>query len=77
MQMSNHDWGFVDRAGRYPGGWGLRLRPMDMAKVGQLYLQRGDWNGRRIFDANFVDLAWEPGPNKGSAAPRDKQSTAL
>jgi len=67
LQMTNHDWWFTDAAGRYPGGWGLRLRPMDMAKVGQLYLQKGDWNGRVIFDSIFVALAWEPGPNKAYA----------
>jgi CubicO group peptidase (beta-lactamase class C family) len=64
LQMTNYDWMFRDGAGRYPGGWGLRLRPMDMAKVGQLYLQKGEWNGRRIFDAGYPDLAWAPGPNK-------------
>lgn len=64
LQMSNHDWLYRDRAGRYPGGWGLRLRPMDMAKVGQLYLQNGIWNDRRIFAADFRDLAWAPGPSR-------------
>lgn len=64
LQMSNYDWWFIDRAGRYPGGWGLRLRPMDMAKVGQLYLQNGEWNGRRVFDPAFRDIVWTPGVNK-------------
>ena len=64
LQMSNYDWWFRDRAGRYPGGWGLRLRPMDMAKIGQLYLQNGEWNGRRIFDADFRTMAWAPGVSK-------------
>jgi CubicO group peptidase (beta-lactamase class C family) len=63
LQMANHDWWFVDRAGRYPGGWGLRLRPMDMAKLGQLYLQQGEWNGRRIFAAEFPAQVWQPGPS--------------
>jgi CubicO group peptidase (beta-lactamase class C family) len=64
LQMKNHDWFFTDSAGRYPGGWGLRLRPMDMAKVGQLYLQNGEWNGQRIFGADFRSLAWTPGAGK-------------
>lgn len=64
MQMSNYDWLFMDRAGRYPGGWGLRIRPMDMLKVGQLYIQKGQWNGKRIFDNNFVELVWQHGPSK-------------
>lgn len=67
LGMVNHDWMFLDRAGRFPGGWGLRLRPMDMAKVGQLYLQNGEWNGRRIFGPDFRELAWSPGVNKSYA----------
>ena len=63
LNASNVDWMFRDRAGRYPGGWGLRLRPMDMLKVGQLYVQRGEWNGLRIFPADFVQLAWSAGVN--------------
>jgi CubicO group peptidase (beta-lactamase class C family) len=61
LQMANHDWPFQDQAGRPPGGWGLRLRTMDMAKLGQLYLQKGEWNGRRIFAADFIEAAWAPG----------------
>jgi CubicO group peptidase (beta-lactamase class C family) len=64
LQMSNYDWHFRDTTGRYPGGWGLRLRPMDMAKVGQLYLQNGDWNGRRVFGPTYRDEAWLSGVSK-------------
>lgn len=61
LQMANHDWPYPDSAGRNPGGWALRLRPMDMAKLGQLYLQKGEWNGQRLFAAEFVEQAWIPG----------------
>lgn len=61
LKMQNHDWLFRDRVGRYPGGWGLRLRPMDMGKIGQLYLQKGQWNGTRIFDESYLNKAWEGG----------------
>jgi len=61
LQMANHDWPYPDSAGRTPGGWALRLRPMDMAKLGQLYIQKGEWNGQRLFDAEFLDQAWMPG----------------
>jgi CubicO group peptidase (beta-lactamase class C family) len=37
---------------------------MDMAKLGQLYLQKGEWNGQRIFAASYTDEAWKPGPGK-------------
>jgi CubicO group peptidase (beta-lactamase class C family) len=61
LHMSNYAWWFPDQGGRFPGGWGLRLRPMDMLKIGQLYLQKGEWNGARIFDESYPDLAWAPG----------------
>lgn len=61
LHMTNYAWWFPDQGGRVPGGWGLRLRPMDMLKVGQLYLQKGEWNGIRIFSSTYPDSAWAPG----------------
>ncbi|WP_341895756.1 serine hydrolase [Ferrovibrio terrae] len=63
LQMANHDWWFMDAAGRDPGGWGLRLRPMDMLKLGQLYLQGCQWNGRQLCRPSFIAEAWSPGRN--------------
>jgi CubicO group peptidase (beta-lactamase class C family) len=67
LDMANVHWLSRDRVGRYPGGWGLQLRPMDMAKLGQLYLQRGEWNGQRVFAASYRDEAWRAGPSAGYA----------
>jgi CubicO group peptidase (beta-lactamase class C family) len=39
------------------GGWGLNIRTEDIAKFGQLYLQRGEWNGQRLVPAEWVDEA--------------------
>lgn len=39
------------------GGWGLRLKTEDMAKFGQLYLQKGKWNGKQILPAAWVTEA--------------------
>lgn len=33
---------------------GLHLRTLDMAKLGQLYLQRGQWEGRQLVPEDFV-----------------------
>lgn len=61
LHMFNHDWWLREAAGRYPGGWGLRMRPMDMLKVGQLYIQNGLWNNRRVFGPGYPALAWARG----------------
>ena len=39
------------------GGWGLRLKTEDMAKFGQLYLQKGKWNGEQILSEEWIDEA--------------------
>ncbi|GAA4370198.1 serine hydrolase domain-containing protein [Agromyces bauzanensis] len=39
------------------GGWGLSLRPLDMAVIGQLLLQRGEWQGRQLVPSAWVDAA--------------------
>jgi CubicO group peptidase (beta-lactamase class C family) len=36
---------------------GLHLRTVDIAKFGQLYLQRGQWQGQQLLSAEWVDLA--------------------
>ncbi len=38
----------VDPEGINTAGWGLTLTPMDMAKIGQLYLSNGIWNDKQI-----------------------------
>jgi CubicO group peptidase (beta-lactamase class C family) len=61
LGMINTSWPLADAAGRVPAGWALRLRPMDMLKLGRLYLQRGSWNEKRVFDTDYAALAWRPG----------------
>jgi CubicO group peptidase (beta-lactamase class C family) len=39
------------------GGWGLQLKTEDMAKFGQLFLQKGVWNGKRLVSEAWVDEA--------------------
>ena len=36
------------------GGWGLWLKTEDLAKMGQLLLQKGEWNGRQLIPAEWV-----------------------
>ncbi|RYG67634.1 class C beta-lactamase-related serine hydrolase [bacterium] len=39
------------------GGWGLHLRTEDIAKFGQLYLQKGRWNGQPLVPAAWIEQA--------------------
>lgn len=45
----------ADPKGVNTGGWGLTLSTPDMAKIGQLYLNGGIWNGRRLVSAGWID----------------------
>lgn len=46
-----------DPRGLSIGGWGLRMAPRDMAKLGYLMLRGGEWEGRRIVSKAWIDAA--------------------
>ena len=55
------DWEWMsDLRGRPLAFAGLRMRPYDLAKIGQLVLQRGAWNGRQIVPAEWIDASLRP-----------------
>ena len=39
------------------GGWGLFLCTEDMAKLGQLYLQKGKWNGQQLVSEYWIEIS--------------------
>lgn len=39
------------------GGWGLFLCAEDMAKLGQLYLQRGKWHGQQLVSEYWIEIS--------------------
>jgi CubicO group peptidase (beta-lactamase class C family) len=43
------------REGYTHGPTSLHLRPRDMARVGQLVLQRGNWQGQQLIDTAWID----------------------
>lgn len=48
------------------GGYGLYLKTEDIAKFGQLYLQKGDWNGKQILPAEWIEQATSKQVSNGS-----------
>ena len=44
--------------GLTPTGHGLWLKATDLAKIGQLYLDRGAWQSRRILSREWIEESW-------------------
>lgn len=45
----------ADSSGTNAAGWGLTLSPLDMAKIGQLYLNKGEWNKKQVVSEQWVN----------------------
>ncbi len=45
----------ADPQGVNTAGWGLTISPVDMAKIGQLFLNKGKWNGNQIVSEKWVE----------------------
>ena len=56
MKLGNYAWA-MDPAGNPYGGGGAMFLPRDFLKFGQLMLNGGTWEGRRILSREFVDRA--------------------
>ncbi|QOC23231.1 beta-lactamase family protein [Wenzhouxiangella sp. AB-CW3] len=50
----------TDPAGNPQGMAGLHLRAGDLARLGQLALDRGQWQGEVLIDADFLDRSFQP-----------------
>jgi hypothetical protein len=48
------------------GGFGLHLRTEDIARFGQLYLQKGQWNGQQVLPESWVEAATARQVSNGS-----------
>jgi CubicO group peptidase (beta-lactamase class C family) len=48
------------------GGYGLSVRTEDIAKFGQLYLQKGKWNGKQLVPEAWVEAATARQTSNGS-----------
>jgi len=55
LEISGFEWARIPRAQGVTMAAGmLYLRPRDMAKIGQLMLEEGVWNGRRVVSSEWV-----------------------
>ena len=54
-QATNISGWVDDSTGINSAGWGLTLSPIDMSKIGQLYLNNGIWNSKQIVSAKWIN----------------------
>jgi CubicO group peptidase (beta-lactamase class C family) len=54
LQIKTYHWNLMPTGDGYTGG-GLYLRPRDQLKLGQLYLNGGVWNGKRVISKDWVE----------------------
>ncbi|TGK12239.1 class C beta-lactamase-related serine hydrolase [Leptospira fletcheri] len=60
LRIHGEEW-YTSASGRQTGGFGLRLRPIDMVKIGQLYLEGGRWHNRQVLRPEWIAWTLEPG----------------
>jgi len=56
LHISQPEW-LENPDGINCGGWGLFLKTEDMAKFGQMFLQKGQWNGKQLVSEAWVNEA--------------------
>jgi CubicO group peptidase (beta-lactamase class C family) len=60
LHFRNEEWMHQDRSGLDMGGYGLRLRPIDMQKFGILFLQHGVFRGERLISEAWTVRSFSP-----------------
>ncbi|MFH6982855.1 serine hydrolase domain-containing protein [Marinoscillum luteum] len=56
LGITGMDWE-LDPKGVNVGGYGLRVKTEDIAKLGLLYLNKGEWKGEQLLSADWVEEA--------------------
>ena len=56
LSITNYYWEKCPR-GIDKGGWGLYIKPWDMVKIGQLLIDKGIWQGKRIISEEYISRA--------------------
>ena len=60
LNCKNMEWMHSDRTGINVGGYGLRLRPLDMQKIGITILQKGKWQDKQVVSSAWVEKIYQP-----------------
>jgi len=74
LNITGVDWE-TDPSGANVGGWGFRVKTEDMAKFGQLLLQKGMWNGQQVLSAKWIDEATSSKILQSPDVPQEKRVT--
>ncbi|MFT3936636.1 MAG: serine hydrolase [Chitinophagaceae bacterium] len=56
LDIKGYDWELSPQ-GLNTAGYGLRVKTEDIARFGQMYLQKGKWNGKEILAEDWVNTA--------------------
>ncbi|SFT08838.1 serine hydrolase [Paenibacillus sp. BC26] len=70
LDLSKVTWDLCPRGITY-GGMNFTLTNEDIAKFGQLYLQRGEWKGKQLLPASWIDEASAFHVSNGEAEDND------
>ncbi len=70
LGIENPTWD-ASKQGVSLGGFGLRVRTEDIARFGQLYLQKGMWQGKQLVPAAWVETATSRQMSNGSSPTSD------
>ena len=60
MGIENVSWGHTSDKEIIPSGKRLYMTSRDMAKIGQLLLNKGEWNSKQIVSENWIDESTTP-----------------
>jgi len=59
LQISDYLWHTLSDGNTLTAG-GMYMRPRDMAKIGYLVINRGQWHGRQILSEKWIDISTKP-----------------
>ncbi|WP_099093078.1 serine hydrolase domain-containing protein [Paenibacillus yonginensis] len=59
LGITQYEWE-TDPQGVHTGGFGLKLRPADLMRFGQLYLDKGNWQGKQLISSRLAERSVQP-----------------